>query len=65
MIPKAEDIIANLAGMKFSSVFNMKQGFWQIELDNDSANLCTFNTPFGRYRFNRLPFGICSAPEVF
>lgn len=27
--------------------------------------MCTFNTPFGRYRFKRLPYGICSAPEVF
>ena len=27
--------------------------------------LTTFNTPFGRYRWRRLPFGICSAPEVF
>ena len=26
---------------------------------------CTFNTPFGRYCFLRLPFGICSTPEVF
>lgn len=28
-------------------------------------DLCTFNTPFGRYQFNRLPFGIASAPEIF
>ena len=40
-------------------------GFWQIELDQESAELCTFNTPFGRYFFNRLPFGIHSASEVF
>ena len=30
-----------------------------------SSNLCTFNTPFGRYKFNRLPFGISSAQDVF
>lgn len=29
-----------------------------IVLDETSADLCTFNTPFGRYRFNRMPFGI-------
>ena len=27
--------------------------------------ITTFNTPFGRYRWKRLPFGISSAPEVF
>ncbi|CAC5370732.1 unnamed protein product [Mytilus coruscus] len=40
-------------------------GFWHIQLDKPSSKLCTFNTPFGRYRFARLPFGINSASEVF
>ena len=40
-------------------------GFWQIPLDEDSKPLTTFITPFGRYCFNRLPFGITSAPEIF
>ena len=40
-------------------------GFWQIPLDEDSKLLTTFVTPFGRFCFNRLPFGISSAPEIF
>ena len=40
-------------------------GFWQIPLDEDSKLLTTFITPFGRYCFNRLPFEISSAPEIF
>ena len=43
----------------------MKDGFWHVELDDESNKLVTFNTPFGRYSFTRLPFGISSAPEVF
>jgi hypothetical protein len=53
------EITAEMAGLSGSN------GFSQIELDKPSARLCTFNTPFGRYCFNRLPFGICSSPEVF
>ena len=34
-------------------------------MEQASAMLCTFNTPFGRYCYERLPFGICSAPEYF
>lgn len=34
-------------------------------LDKESSRICTFNTPFGRYSFKRLPFGLTSAPEVF
>ena len=40
-------------------------GFWQIPLDSECVKLTTFITPFGRYCFNRLPFGITSAPEIF
>ncbi|KAL5493718.1 hypothetical protein EMCRGX_G014937 [Ephydatia muelleri] len=38
-------------------------GFWQIPLTESSKLLMTFITPFGRYYFHKLPFGICSAPE--
>ena len=40
-------------------------GFWQIKLAPESAKLTTFITPYGRFCFNRLPFGITSAPEHF
>ena len=36
------------------------------EMPNDESSFkCTFNTPFGRFRYLRLPFGISSAPEVY
>ena len=40
-------------------------GFYQIPLDSESKKLTTFITPFGRYCFQRVPFGITSAPEIF
>jgi len=39
------------------------QDFGQVKLDKTTSLLTTFITPFGRYCFNRLPFGITSAPE--
>lgn len=42
-----------------------KDGFDKIKLDDDSSKLTTFWMPFGRYRYLRIPFGICSAPEEF
>ena len=60
-----EDITHQLAGAKFFSTLDASNGFWSIVLDQDSSRLTTFNTPFGRYRYKRLPFGISSAPEVF
>ena len=47
------------------AVLDVRHGFWHVQLDEASSFLTTFNTPFGRYRWKRMPFGICSAPEVF
>ncbi|XP_054259897.1 uncharacterized protein K02A2.6-like [Macrosteles quadrilineatus] len=38
---------------------------WQVSLDETSQDLTTFLTPFGRFKFLKLPFGISSAPEIF
>jgi hypothetical protein len=64
VIPTCEDVIAKLHGKKLFTVIDMKDSFWQVQLDEPSSRLCTFNTPFGRYSFTRLPFGISSAPEI-
>eukprot|EP00112_Aurelia_sp_Birch-Aquarium-sp1_P023220 Seg683.5 transcript_id=Seg683.5/GoldUCD/mRNA.D3Y31 product="putative protein K02A2.6" protein_id=Seg683.5/GoldUCD/D3Y31 len=63
-VPTAQEITSNLAGAKYFSTLDAKDGFWQVELDKKSSDLCTFNTPFGRYKFLRMPFGILSAAEV-
>ena len=47
------------------SKLDANSGFWKIPLSSESRPLTTFLTPFGRYWFNKLPFGISSAPEVF
>ena len=60
-----DDVLANMPNAKYFSKLDAVSGFWQIQLDDRSSKLCTFNTPFGRYRFTRMPFGIKSAPEVF
>ena len=60
-----EEIVAGMPQAKVFSVLDATSGYWQVKLDEASSKLCTFNTPYGIYRFTRLPFGIKSAPEVF
>ena len=45
-------------------MIDLKDAFWQVPLSEESASLTTFNTPFGRYFFKRMPFGLCSTSEV-
>lgn len=60
-----EEVISNMPEARVFSVLDAKSGFLQINLDYESSKLTTFNTPIGRFRWLRLPFGIKSAPEIF
>lgn len=64
-LPTIEDIATRLHGAKVFTKLDVWNGFWHVALDEDSSFLTTFHTPFGRYHWRRLPFGISSAPEVF
>lgn len=64
-IPTRDEITSEMTGARFFSKLDASQGFWQLKLHEDSTKYCTFNTPFGRYSFQRMPFGISSAPKVF
>ena len=64
-LPTIESIATRLSEAKVFSVLDVRHGFWHMVLDEESSFLTTFNTPFGRYRWLRMPFGICSAPEIF
>lgn len=64
-MPTVEEILPELARAKVFSTVDATRGFWQLPLDHDSSMLTTFWTPFGRFRWNRMPFGISPAPEIF
>ena len=64
-LPKVDETLAQLAGAVVFSKLDANSGFWQIPLAKKSRLLTTFITPFGRYCFNKMPFGISSAPEHF
>ena len=64
-LPTVESVLAQMAGAKVFSKLDANSGFHQIKLSEESKPLTTFITPFGRYCYNRLPFGINSGPEHF
>eukprot|EP00731_Ephydatia_muelleri_P017050 Em0010g148a len=60
-----DEILAQLAGARVFSKLDANMGFWQIPLSPECRSLTTFITPFGRFHFNKLPFGVSCASELF
>ena len=64
-IPRIEDLFTKLTGGKSFTKLDMSQAYLQIEIEEDSKDLLTINTHRGLFRYNRLPFGVSSAPGIF
>ena len=64
-LPTPEDLFATLAGGQKFSKLDLSQAYQQVRLDERSQEFVTINTHKGLYRYNRLPFGVASAPAVF
>eukprot|EP00057_Strongylocentrotus_purpuratus_P007672 XP_011662146.1 PREDICTED: uncharacterized protein K02A2.6-like [Strongylocentrotus purpuratus] len=64
-LPVMDDILPELSKAKVFSKLDLKSGYLHCELDKESSYLTTINTPFGRYRWKRLPFGLKVSSEIF
>ena len=64
-MPTLDDILPQLSRAKVFSLADVRNGFWHVNMDEYSLKLTAFGTPYGRYVWNRMPFGITPAPEVF
>ena len=64
-LPILEDTLHEMRDAKMFTKADLSSGYWHIQLDDESSNLTTFQTKFGRYRWLRLPFGLNVSAEIF
>ena len=64
-IPTIDEVLEELNGSTVFSKLNLRCGFHQIELHEDSRDITTFITHEGLFRYKRLSFGVNAAPEKF
>ena len=64
-MPNTRFLLDCLADAKYFSSIDLGQAYYQVELDPAKQELTAFSTREGQYCFNRLPFGLSTAPATF
>ena len=64
-LPNINDKLDSLGSAKYFSVFDLATGFHHIKMDPKDSHKTEFSTPHGHYEFNRMPFGLKTAPATF
>ncbi|CAF1605583.1 unnamed protein product [Didymodactylos carnosus] len=61
-LPRTDNIIDKLAGLKYFTILDLKAGYWQIPVDEQDKKKTAFVTTDDLYEFNVLPFGLSNDP---
>ena len=64
-MPNVEDIFCKLKGAKYFSTLDLRAGYHYIPWDKSSIPKTAFNSPFGKYEYIKVPFGLALAPSYF
>ena len=64
-IPNKKDLVNRLSNVVVFSKFDMKSGFWQIQIKESDRYKTAFTTPFCHYKWNVMPFGLKNIPSEF
>jgi len=64
-LPRIEDLLDRIGKSKYLTKLDMTRGYWQVPLDDVSAPISAFVTPYGHFQWRYMPFGLRDAPATF
>ena len=64
-MPRIDDILASWGKAKFFTTLDLRSRYYHIALDKDAIKKTAFVTPFGKYEYLKVPFGLAQAPSYF
>ena len=64
-IPNIKDLLLKLEGFTYATLLDLNMGYYHIKLTPKSLALCTIVLPWGKYKYLKLPMGLCNSPNIF
>jgi hypothetical protein len=64
-IPRISDMLQQLEGFKYATTLDLNMGYYNVSITPGSRDLTTIVTELSKFRYKRLPMGLCCAPDIF
>ena len=64
-LPRISEIMQRRKGFTWVTKLDLSMGFYTFELNDQAQGLCVITTPFGLYKYKRLPMGVTVSPDIF
>ena len=64
-MPKIRKMLLNLEGFQYAKSLDLNMGYYHIRLSEEASKLCTIILPWVKYKYKRLPMGVCNSPYIF
>lgn len=57
-MPRIDNLVERVGRAEYINTLDLNKGYWQVALAPEARELTAFKTPFGKYQFKVMPFGL-------